>query len=239
MALATSAIVLSSIKYGDNSLIVRMYGQQTGLLQCMLKGILGRRKGKLSPGLFQPLSQLEVIAVPGRNGKLGYLKEAVIGVPYTTIPTDIHKSAIAIFLAETLSQSLREEAADPLLYQYLQSAFCWLDGPNPIANFHLLFLIGLTRYLGFYPDDSTQEGGYFDMVEGAFSTYPPAGLGMSGEQVSLFRQLLGINFDGIALVKMNKSQRRELLRSLVNYYEIHLQGFRKPRSLDVLDEVFS
>ena len=238
MALATSAIVLSSIKYGDNSLIVRMYGRETGLLQCMLKGVLGRRKGKLSPGLFQPLSQLEVIAVPGRNGKLGYLKEAVLGVPYTTISTDVHKSAIAIFLAETLSQSLREEAPDPLLYQYLQSAFSWLDGPNPIANFHLLFLIGLTRYLGFYPDDSAQVGGYFDMVEGAFSTYPPAGLGMSGEQVSLFRQLLGINFDGISMVKMNKSQRRELLRSLVNYYEIHLQGFRKPRSLDVLDEVF-
>ena len=239
MALAIPAIVLSSIKYGDNSLIVRMYGQQTGLLQCMLKGVLGRRKGKLSAGLFQPLSQLEVIAVPGRNGKLGYLKEAVLGVPYTTIPTDIHKSAIAIFLAETLSQSLREEAPDPLLYQYLQSAFSWLDGPNPIANFHLLFLIGLTRYLGFYPDDSVEDAGYFDMVEGAFSTYPPAGPGISGDQVFLFRQLLGINFDGTALVKMNKKQRRELLRSLVNYYEIHLQGFRKPRSLDLLDEVFS
>ena len=126
-----------------------------------------------------------------------------------------------------------------MLYQYIQSALSWLDRSSPIANFHVLFLIGLTRYLGFYPDDSNLEGGYFDMAEGAFTTYPPAGHGMSGEQVSLFRQLLGINFDSIETVKMNKIQRRELLRALVNYYEIHLQGFRKPRSLDVLDEVFS
>ena len=239
MALATPAIVLSSLKYGDNSIIVRMYGEKTGLLQCMLKGILGRRKGKMSPGLFQPLSQLEVIAVPGRNGKLGYLKEASLGVAYTTIPTDIHKSAIALFLSETLTQALKEEAPDPPLYHYLQSAFSWLDDTGSIANFHLAFLLGLTRYLGFYPDATEGQGKYFDMEEGAFTSYPPAGPAISGEQVSLFRQLLGINFDAIQAVRMNKTQRRELLTALVKYYEIHLQGFRKPRSLDVLDEVFS
>ena len=82
------------------------------------------------------------------------------------------------------------------------------------------------------------KGNYFNLLEGNFTNKPGTHT-LTGRNIIQLKSLLGINFDGIALVKMNKSQRRELLRSLVNYYEIHLQGFRKPRSLDVLDEVFS
>ena len=53
-----------------------------------------------------------------------------------------------------------------------------------------------------------------------------------------FKSFLGINFDAINTIKMRKNNRQELLQSLVLYYELHLQGFRKPKSLAVLNEVF-
>ena len=49
---------------------------------------------------------------------------------------------------------------------------------------------------------------------------------------------LGINFDAIHTVKMNKTDRQDLLKSLILYFELHLQGFRKPKSLVILNEIF-
>jgi DNA repair protein RecO (recombination protein O) len=62
---------------------------------------------------------------------------------------------------------------------------------------------------------------------------------LRGENIYYFKTLLGINFDAIHNVKMKKTNRQELLKSLILYFELHLQGFRKPKSLAVLNEVFN
>jgi DNA repair protein RecO (recombination protein O) len=114
-----------------------------------------------------------------------------------------------------------------------------LDTHGEIANFHLYFLLRLTKYLGFYPD-SNQEGAlYFDLMEGAFTNTPSVNPMVMGENLHYFKMLLGIQFDGVHQVRMRKTSRQELLKSLVLYYELHLQGFRKPRSLAILNEVFN
>ena len=76
-------------------------------------------------------------------------------------------------------------------------------------------------------------------MEGEFTDTPSLNPILTGENLNYFKTFLGINFDGINNIKMNKSNRQELLQSLVLYYELHLQGFRKPKSLAVLNEVFS
>lgn len=238
-AIATKAIVLSSLRYGDSSLIVRLYTEASGLQSFMLKGILGRRRGAMSAGLFQPLTQLEVVAVPSRSGKLGYLREAGIGEPYTTVHSEVRKSTIAMFLSEVLSQSIQEESPNLPLFKYLQHSLQWLDHHDRIANFHIYFMLGLSRYLGFYPDMENREAPYFDLQEGAFTPDPALNPSISGENLLCFKSFLGIKFDEIDRIRMTHDQRSTLLKSLVEYFQIHLQGFRKPRSLAVLDEVFS
>lgn len=237
--IATKAIVFSSLRYGDTSLIVRLYTEALGLQSFMLKGILGRRKGKIRPGLFQPLTQLEVVAVPSRAGKLGYLKDAGIGVPYVSMHSEVRKSTVAMFLSEILSESIREESPNPPLYSYLQHSLEWLDHHQHVANFHIFFMLGLCRYLGFYPDQEDQDAPYFDLQEGAFTRYPNLNPVLSGENLFLFKTFLGTKFDKVDRIRMTSEQRKELLGSLVEYFQIHLQGFRKPRSLAILDEVFS
>ncbi len=239
MPVRTKAIVLSSLKYGDHSLIAKAYTSEAGLQSFMLRGILRSRKGKLKTAFFQPLTQLEIIAATSTSGKLGYIREAVLSYPYTTVHSDIRKSAIALFLSEMLGQCIREQDPDASLFQFMEASLQWLDQHDKIANFHIRFLLGLTRYLGFYPDTTHLEAPYFDLVEGAFCQQPSWNPCVSGEELDHFRAFLGTNFDAIHTIRLSQKQRQELLRQLVIYFEIHLHGFKKPRSLDVLDAVFS
>lgn len=235
----TKAIVLSSLKYGDNSLIAKAITEQAGLQSFMLKGILNSRRGRLKPAFFQPLTQLELVTNLSTGGKLSYIREAVLTYPYSSVHTDIRKSTIALFLSDMLVQSIREQEFDPHLFQYLETSLQWLDQHEKITNFHIHFLIGLTRYLGFYPDLGEGDSDYFDLVEGAFCHEPSWNPCMNGPELACFKQFLGTKFDAIHTIKMTQKERKALLQDLVRYFEIHLHGFKKPRSLVVLDEVFS
>jgi DNA repair protein RecO (recombination protein O) len=239
MVSATPALVLSALKFGDTSLIVRMYTAQFGLQSYLLKGILGKKKGGLKAGHFQPLTQLDIVGSSGREGKLGYLREAHIAYPYQTVHTDIRKSTVALFLSEVLSGCLRESEPDEGLFEYLCSALQWLDHQNQIANFHIRFLIGLTRFLGLYPDLSAKDAPIFDLREGAFLSKTTLNPSLEGKQLTYFVRFLESDFDSISQIPMNQESRRELLKGLIQFYELHIPGFRKPRSLDVFDTVFS
>ena len=97
----------------------------------------------------------------------------------------------------------------------------------------------LTKYLGFYPDHSNIDADSFDLAEGEFTDTPSLNPILVGDNLAHFKSLLGINFDAIQTVKMMKAERQALLTSVVLYFELHLQGFRKPKSLAILNEVFS
>ena len=100
-------------------------------------------------------------------------------------------------------------------------------------------MLSLTRFLGFYPDVYQIDKPYFDLLEGEFAEKESLNPNLKGENIYFFKSFLGTNFDAIHTIKMNKTNRQELLKSLVLYFELHLQGFRKPKSLAVLNEVFN
>ncbi len=238
MQVTTNAIVLTSLKYGDNSLIVKAFTASDGLKSYMLRGVLSSRKGKMKAAYFQPLTQLEIVAHHRNKGTLESIREAKINYLYRTIYKDIAKNAITLFLAEMLGHSIREEEPNQALYEYLEASLQWLDTHSEIANFHCYFLIRLTKYLGFYPDTSFKERACFDLIEGEFTDTPSHHPLLTGENLTYFKTFLDANFDAMQAIKMNKLNRRELLQSLIQYYQLHLQGFRKPNSLAILNEVF-
>lgn len=239
MQVTTRAIVLTSIKYGDTSLIVKVFTASDGLKSYLLRGILASKKGKVKKALFQPLTQLELVANHRNKGSLESIKEAKIHYHYQDLHINIVKNAIALFLAEMLANSIHEEESNVELFHFLEASLQWLDIHKETANFHLYFLLVLTKYLGFYPDLNTIHAPYFDLQEGEFISSASLNPMLSGENLSYFKSFLGINFDAVSTIKMTKSNRQELLQSLVLYYELHLQGFRKPKSLEILNEVFS
>lgn len=239
MQVTTKAIILTSVKYGDTSLIMKAFTVSDGLKSYMLRGILTSKKGKLRTSYFQPLTQLEIVANHRNKGTLESIREAKVNYHYQTMHTHIAKNAMTLFLAEMLGNSIREEEQNEELFNFLEASLQWLDINDEISNFHLHFLLSLTKYLGFYPDVNNIDASQFDLLEGEFTNTPSLNPILSGENLNYFKRFLGINFDAIHTIKMRKINRQELLKSLVLYFELHLQGFRKPKSLAVLNEVFN
>lgn len=238
MQVTTKAIVLTSLKYGDTSLIVKVFTASDGLKSYLLKGVLASKKGKLKAAYFLPLSQLELVANHKNKGTLEQIREVKVNYHYQSLHTDVSKNAMALFLAEVLGNSVREEEPNAPLFEFLEAALQWFDTHDAISNFHLYFLIRLTKYFGFYPDTHGIDMRCFDLQEGEFTDTPSLHPIMTGENLYFFKRFLGINFDEVQSIKMNKTNRQELLKFLIQYYELHLQGFRKPKSLAVLNEVF-
>lgn len=239
MQVTTKAIVLTSLKYGDTSLIVKAFTASDGLKSYLLKGILTAKKGKLKTAYFQPLTQLEIAVLHKNKGTLESIRDVKVNYHYQTLHTNIAKNAMTMFLAEMLGNSIHEEERNDGLFEFLEAALQWLDTHDEISNFHLYFLIVLTKYFGFYPDMANVKASCFDLLEGDFTNTPSLNPILTGENLNYFKLMLGTNFDMVHTIKMNKANRQELLQSLVLYYELHLQGFRKPKSLAILNEVFS
>lgn len=238
MPITTKAIVLSSLKYGETSLIVKAFTESDGLKSYLLRGVFTSKKSKQKAAYFLPLMSLEVVAHHRNKGTLESLRDVKINTPYQTLHTDVVKNSIVLFLAEVLSGSIREQVQDRPLFRYLEYALYWLDRHEAIANFHILFLLNLTEYLGFYPDTTHSKAPYFDLLEGKFCTTPSLNPMIEGESLNIFRKILGIPFDHLKTVRMSKLHRQELLNKVVLYFELHVHGFKKPKSLAVLNAVF-
>lgn len=238
MIQTTPAIVVNTLKFGESDLIVSCYTKIQGIKTYLLRGILKSKKGKLKRAYFQPLTQLVVTANHNNKGNLNTIREAEVHHFYESIHTNIKKQTIAVFISEVLYLSVKEEASNVSLYSYLETSLLWLDMHDDIANFHIVFLINLTKFLGFYPDFSGEEKLYFDLWEGKYS-YQKTAFSIFGEKLSIFKTLLGTNFDAIHKINLSAFQRQEMLSLLMQYFELHIGGFKKPKSLYVLRKVFS
>ena len=238
MSITTSAIVFSNLKYGDTSLIVRCYTQTDGLKSYLLKGIRSGKSKSLTMGMFQPLNILELTENRNTKSGLGIIRSAKIKTPYQSIYTDITKTTIALFISEILTHVIREEEPNNHLFSFIEHSLLWFDMHQKVVNFHLLFLLSITRHLGFYPDQNNMEFAYFDLKNGIFVNEYLHLHCIGGEKIILFKRLLGTTFDNVCALSLSSDQRKSMLELILLYFSFHLHGFRKPKSLSILYEVF-
>jgi DNA repair protein RecO (recombination protein O) len=238
MLTKNNSIVLSKLKYRDYDLIVKCYTEQRGVVSYILRGVLKSKRGQTKTVYFQALSQLQIEENYKPHQSLHSIKEVKLNYIYNTLHTNIYKSAIVLFLSEILSNVLKEEEKNEDLFHYIATALQYLDTEDQFANFHLLFLLKLTRYLGFQPENLKEDYPYFNLQSGLFETVNQGSYSVSGENLTLLKQLLGTNFDALHSIKINAKQRQAFLNLVLHYFELHLGSFKKPKSLQVLNEVF-
>ncbi|WP_159022346.1 DNA repair protein RecO [Formosa sp. L2A11] len=239
MFYSSSAIVLSKLKYRDNDLIVSCYTKEFGIVSFLLRGVLKSRKGKARVAYFQLLSQIQIEADFKQNRSLQTLKDVKINVLYATLHTQVIKSTIVMFLADVLAIVLKEEEADTELFEFLESTLLVLDETSDPANFHLVFLAQLTRFLGISPDTTHSNYNYFNLSTGQFEKQSTSIYSITGDNLKYFKISLGILFDDLEAMKMNSKQRQSFLDMLLLYYELHLGHFREPKSLAIFSQVFN
>jgi DNA repair protein RecO (recombination protein O) len=237
MLVKTKSIVISSIKYQEKSLIVKCFTLSDGLKSYFVRDAFSSRKSNQKIAYFQPFSILEIEAVHKNKGTLENFKEIKLAIPFQTIHNTVTKSTIVLFLSEMMHYSIHEEEKNEALFTYLETALLWLDTHDEIANFHLIFLLEATKYLGFYPDTTDIDLPFFEMTEGIFTPFNAIS-SLSQHETQLFKKLIGLKFES-DLKTFHIIERQIVLKIMIDYYSFHLEGFRKPKSLDVLKEVFS
>ena len=207
--LRSRAIVLNQLRYGDSSLIVDLYTDNMGRQTVFVKGAFSK-KSRIRSALFQPLHLLETDLHYRINRQMQRISNVMIYYPFQGIPYNPVKGCIALFIAEVLNKTLKEEEANSEMFDFLLHAIQALDlNESGTANFHLVFLIHFSRYLGFYL-----------------------------KYENLAPQLLEISFDNLDNLSLNHNQRNILTEHLLDYYSLYVDNFGKLKSLSVLQNVF-
>ena len=237
MLVKTKAIVISSLKYQEKSLIVKCFTLSDGLKSYFVRDAFSSRKANQKIAYFQPLSILEIEAIHKNKGTLENFKEIKIATPFQSIHSDIYKSTIVMFVSEILHHSIHEEEKNEALFTFLETALHWLDTHEDIANFHLILLLEMTRFLGFYPDVANIDFPFFEMTEGVFTPFHAIS-SLTEHESNLFKKLINLKFEN-SQKTFHIIERQIILKIVIDYYSFHLDGFKRPKSLEVLKEVFS
>lgn len=236
MLVNTSGIVLKKTPYTGSSAVVSILTEQFGPMAFMVRGI--GKKGARAAAL-EPLAKVDVgfkyRAKPGiHTASQISLKP---GISFYSHPL---KSAISIFLAEVLYKTLREESADEELFHFIYSALELFDKQDFSPNFHLVFLLKLTKYFGFFPSGKwSDQAPYFDLLQGEFTPNKNSSLHMLSSVNSKSFFDLAVSDMNEKSLQISNTQRRNLLKGIIEYYQIQLEGMGNIKSLDILMEVFS
>lgn len=240
MLTKTQAIVLHSLKYGETRLIVDMFTRSYGRLSFIVN-IPKSSKSKIKKQFFQPLSLLEIEVDVRPKLQLQKLSDARLAWAYSSIPFEPSKLSISIFLSEFLYYALLSEQHNENLFDYIVNSIQWLDGqPDRFANFHLVFLMRLSRFLGFYPNlDDYQAGNYFDLRESVFCLAPPVHRDiLNPEDAGKVQLLMRMDYSTMHLFRMSHQERNRFLEVALKYYRLHLPDFPEMKSVSVLQELF-
>ena len=234
-------VVLNTIKYGDKGLVVQMLTSSHGRQSFMVQG-LGSRGGRSGTraALFQPLFALEFEGLESSKMQMHRFAEVHAGIVLRSIPFDVKKSTIALFMAEVLHRLVKESEANEMLFDFVWGSIEALDvADEGVANFHLWCLSNLCRFLGFSPGNEYMADGWFDMAEGLYvGVEPPKRLAMSPQNAQILRDMLECDVRYLGEVGLNRAQRVEFLDALLAYYAYHLDTINSVQSIKILQEVF-
>lgn len=235
-----SGIVLRTVKYGDSSLIVDLFTESHGRMSFVAHVSTSGRRRSSGAVFWRPLSMVEFDADLHGQGRLAHARNVRLSHNYTDLPFQPHKQMLVLFLAEFLSRVLREQQADAPLYGYLTHSLLWLDAaPSGFANFHLVFLLRLSQFVGIWPNiEGEPDGRYFDLRSGTYADAVPLHPDfLSPDESRLLPLLQRMNYPTMHLFRFSRLQRRRVLDVLTTYYRLHLPAFGELRSLDVLREL--
>ena len=222
MTYKTKGIVLNFIKFKESSIICKIFTESFGLQSYIINGVRSFNKSK-NMSLFQPLTILDLVVYNKNSANIQRLKEMKIDVIYMTNHTDIKKISVCIFLSELLSKILSNEPNQNEKFNFLYNSFLIYDSlEKNIKNFHIQFLLKLTKFFGFKISDPSQ-------ITQAY---------LNKNELNDF-VMNCISMDYNSKIHSNYSERNDVLNSLIIYFSQNLGVNIKLKSLQVLKEVFT
>ena len=236
----TKGIVVSSLNYSDTYFIASILTEEFGPMSYLVAKTKGK-KSKVPKSIFHPLAILDLEVEHQNLRSIQRVKEAKIYSSLFSVLSDPVKSTISIFLSEFISKVVKEVQPNQFLFDYILQSIQILELSNQMnANFHLVFMIQLSRFTGFYPNSSEyRKGGFFDMQNGVFTRYKPSHSHfLNPGESEIFALLLRMNYENMSAFRFSRNERKGIIYRILEYYRLHLTDFPNLKSLEILHEVF-
>lgn len=233
-------IVLHTLKYGESSMVVYLLTDVGGRRSYMVQGVRSRSGRGSKLALFQPMFPVEFEGLESSRQQMDRFREVHAGYALQTLPFDVRKSTMALFMAETLYRLVRESEPNEALFDFVWGSVTLLDTlEEGIANFHLWFLAHLSRLLGFSPGNDYLSDSWFDIREGVYTrTRPPHTLVLSQDNARTLSEFHTCDIRRIGGVALNRRQRVDFLNAMLTYIGYHLDAISAVQSVRILQEVF-
>lgn len=225
----TRGIVLNYSKYRETSIIARIYTESFGIQSYIINSVRSQRSKK-GLALLQPLTVLDMV-VYFKNQKpdgLQRISEYKPALNFTSIPFDVKKSAMALFVTELLTKVLKEEDDRGQVFEFLFQFILNLDQRKQgYESLHLFLMVQLTHYIGFgiHTKKGLENDGLLHKLTTSYD--------------EIYKTLLILNTSDLSAdFDIKNLLRRDILNYLVEYYKLHVEGFKELKSLDVLGQIF-
>ncbi len=224
----TEGFILSSVKYGETSLIFNVFTKEFGTKSFIKKGFFSLKKQKNHQ--FFPLQKVEISFQ--KNDKELQLIHSIQSFHFP-LSNAIYKANILLFLSEILAICLQKEPKNIALYQFIERSIHQLETANSYALFPIQFLLDFSGFLGFFPSESSYiEGSYFSLSQGIFITTKSTETIPENLSFALYQILNNQE------TYLQKTERIALLETILSYYNHHIPNFRFPKSLEIIKEIF-
>ncbi len=240
MVIKTKAIVLHAFKFGENKMMIDLLTEQQGRVTFAAR-ISNSPRAKVKKQYFQPFAVLDVEYDYRQKATIQTFIHVGIAYPLGSIPFDSYKLSISFFLAELTAYATRDEQTNAPLFNYIVSSIEWLDScGTTFSNFHLVYIVHLLRFLGFYPNlEAYAEGCYFDMRSGCYScTMPTHRDFLAPSDANLVATFSRMDYANMHLFKMSHADRNRFCEIVLTYYRLHIPKFPELKSLKVLRELY-
>ncbi|MEJ5994702.1 DNA repair protein RecO [Pedobacter sp. Du54] len=237
----TRGIVLKTTLYSESSVVVKIFTEKFGIQSYLINGVK-KPKAKIPMNILQPLHLLEMVVYHKATTQIQRVSEARPSPVFRTIPYQVIKNTIVQFLNEVLYKSVHHQHTDQHLFDFIYSAISWFDETDePNVNFHLAFLLKLTRFLGFAPHfQSRADHLYFDLQEGELASLPPVHpYFIDRIDADYLNKLFYCPLEKLNEIEIQTVKRRFLLDKILVYYTLHTASFGQIRSHQILEEVLS
>ncbi len=240
MPQTTQGIILQHIKYRDKKSILKVYTLQHGL-QSYAVNVGHSKTSKIKAAHVASLNQVEFIEHSRANREIQLITEIRLTYIYQSLFADMTRNCLAAFMNEILVKCLKEHQPNEELYFFAAIKLKTLDTTDKaVTNFHLHFLLDLSRHLGFYPNNNySAKNCLFDLQEGVFCEKVPDHSYYADSETSHHLQELIDANESKKEFTCKGAVRAELLNTLLLFYKLHVPGFGEIKSLPVLREILA
>lgn len=241
MSSSFQIIVLNTIKYKESGFIVNGYSDNRGRNSYFLKA--SSKKSRARPhSNFHPLAIVDITLSSFRLSNISTIKEFSIANKLSSIKSDIVKSSIALFMSDLIYNALIEQEHNPELYSFIKESIINLEKiERGVANFHLLFLYGIIKKLGYSPVKSTpsSSGMLFDIPTASFLQPGERGFHtFTREESEVLLFLEKCEVDRLSSLKLTGKERYNFIKTMISFLNYHSGLELKVKSLEILKEIF-